>query len=157
MKEEFNYVISISDCTDLRACETLWSAREIASVALAAEWERHIACITAESALLSFVDKILPQSTQLVKFCYVNFTKNSKSYKIRNFPRFQPIYKKKKTTHILSTVMKNYLAQNLNLAQLGAKMPFFKKFKISYNLNARMDFSKFNPKSPWSLYSFYKI
>ena len=36
-------------------------------------------------------------------------------------------------THFLSTIINNYLAQNLsqilNLAELGAKMPFFRKIK----------------------------
>ena len=57
---------------------------------------------------------------------YVNITKNSKPYKIRTF---FPISAKLKnrTTEILSKIMKNYLAQNVNFAELDAKMPFFRK------------------------------
>ena len=56
----------------------------------------------------------------------VSFTKNLKSYKIRTS---SPISAKLKnqTNYILSTIMKNYLAQNLNFAILGAKMLFFRK------------------------------
>ena len=35
-----NCYVKFADITELRACETLWSAREIASVALSAERER---------------------------------------------------------------------------------------------------------------------
>ena len=36
--------------------------------------------------------------------------------------------------------MKNYSAQNLNSAELEAKIPFFEKLKISSNLNASIEF-----------------
>ena len=53
-----------------------------------------------------------------------------KPYKISTF---SPISAKLKNqaTQILSTIMKKYLATNLNFAAFGAKMPFFEKFKIS--------------------------
>ena len=59
----------------------------------------------------------------------VNFTKNSKSYKIRTI---SPISAKLKnqTNQIFSTIMKRYSAQNLNFVELGVQMPFFGKFKI---------------------------
>ena len=44
--------------------------------------------------------------------------------KFETFHRFRSNFEKK-TTHILSTVIKNYLTRNLNLAELGVKMLFF--------------------------------
>ena len=40
------------------------------------------------------------------------------------------------------SIMKNHLVQNMNFAGLGANMPSFEKFKISYNLNASVDCSQ---------------
>ena len=78
----------------------------------------------------------------------VNFTKNSKSYKIRNF---SPISVKLRieTTEILSTIMKKYLARNVNIAELGAKMPFYRKIQnfIKFERSEGF-FSKFNPTRP---------
>ena len=84
----------------------------------------------------------------------MNFTKNSKSYDIQTF---SPISAKLKnqTTQISSTIMENYLAKNLNLAELEAKMPFFRK--IQYFIKSER-FNGFFPNSipnvleDWSLY-----
>ena len=71
---------------------------------------------------------------------------NSKSFKIRTF---YPISAKvlKETNHSLSTSMNNYLAQNLNLAELERKIENFIKSERFVGF-----FTKFNLKRPWSLY-----
>ena len=56
--------------------------------------------------------------------------KNSKSYKILTFSSISTKLKNQ-TIQILSISIKNYLAQNLNFAGLGAKCPFPEKFEIS--------------------------
>ena len=44
--------------------------------------------------------------------------------------------------------MNNYSIQNLNFAELRAKPQFFDKFKISYNINALMDFTQLWSQTP---------
>ena len=44
--------------------------------------------------------------------------------------------------------MKNYLAQNLNLAKIGAKISFFENLKFHKIWTLRWIFSKFNGKGP---------
>ena len=82
----------------------------------------------------------------------MNFTKNSKSYKIRTF---SPISAKLKdqTTQILFAIVKNYFAQNLKFAELGEKITSFQKIKNFIKSEHWRIFSKFNPKRLWTLTS----
>ena len=58
----------------------------------------------------------------------MNFTKNSNTIKLKPFFRFwQNFYNN--AANILSTNMKNYLAQNFNLVELASKMPCFRKIQ----------------------------
>ena len=76
----------------------------------------------------SYIYKILAQSTKSRKVDAIMsiLRKIQNHIKFETFLRFRPNFWKK-TTHVLSTIMKNSLAQNLNLAELRAKMLFFWK------------------------------
>ena len=67
---------------------------------------------------------------QLLLYYYREFPSKILSvYKIRSFSPFSAKFLKENYPHF-STIMKNYSAHNLDLAELGAKIPFFRKFKI---------------------------
>ena len=74
--------------------------------------------------------KILTQSTKSRKVDAITsiFTKNSKFCKIQTLSPISAKFLKENYPHFIS-IVKKYLVQNLNLAELGAKMPVFRKIQ----------------------------
>ena len=107
------------------------------------------------SRAFSFVYKILAQSE---KSCKVD-TATSILRKIQNPIKFEPLLRFRpnlKTKSLdLCTVIKKYLAENLNFAELEAKMPFLWKnqnFMKSERFDAFVPNSIPNVLEHWSLY-----
>ena len=105
------------------------------------------------SALLSIVYIILAQFTKSRKVDAITWILRN----IQDPIKFEPFsdFCQKKTSHILSKVIKNCSAQNLNLAELGAKMSFFSKNSKFYKIQRSNGFflnSIRNVLEHWSRY-----